>query len=213
MDSFPHCQRLAAPKIPDWQRPRHSYPRAVLLSVLALWLLASVYALTTCAQRLTNPAADEHAAHSDYVPDTEVEALIRKYRVERADEQVAVWSRSGRISSDPVPVTFREAIIRNLPRSWVTRRNTDERLAAPLRSLFASVLTLYHRDYTLFIIDSPLPAILIDSGAVLIISTGLLRRAESDDELLGFLAHEVAHSFFSERSVAAKELYATLLAQ
>lgn len=213
MGIFPNCQRLAAPKIPDRWHPRHSYPRAVLLSVLALWLLTYVSAPKTCAQRIANPAAGGQAIRSDYVSDTDLEVLISKYRLERADDQVAAWSRWGRISSDHIPVTFREAAIRNLPATWVARRNTDERLDAPLRALLAPVLTLYHRDYTLFIIDSPLPAILIDSGAVLVVSTGLLRRAESDDELIGFLAHEVAHSFFSERSVAAKELYAALLAQ
>lgn len=193
--------------------PRHSYPRAILLSLVALWLLAPLNVLTTRAQRIANPAPAGRAARSDYVSDADVEALISKYRLERSDDQVAAWSRWGRTSSDPIPVAFREAAIRNLPAPWVARRNTDERLDAPLRALLAPVLTLYHRDYTLFIIDSPLPAILIDSGAVLVVSTGLLRRAESDDELIGFLAHEVAHSFFSERSVAAKELYAALLAQ
>lgn len=165
-----------------------------------VWLTISLMALVCLA-------AQAQVAGSD------VDEIIAKYRRESATEQVASWARWTRIASDPAPAAFREAAIGNLPPSWSARRNTDAALIKDVQTLLAPVLALYHQDYTLFIIETRVPAILIDSGAILVISTGLLRRLQSDDELVGFVAHEIAHAFFSQRSVSAKELYASLLSR
>lgn len=149
---------------------------------------------------------------AQYATDADADEIIRKYRLEPASDQIAAWSRWARISSESAPATFRDAVASNFPASWSARRSTDTTLIKDVQTLLAPVLALYHQDYTLFIIETRVPAILIDSGSILIISTGLLRRAQSDDELIGLVAHEVAHAFFSQRSIAAKELYASLLA-
>jgi Zn-dependent protease with chaperone function len=150
---------------------------------------------------------------SAQVSEDDANGIVAKYRSEPAAEQVAAWSRWSRVASDPAPTAFREATVANFPPSWAAHRSTDAVLIQALQSLFAPVLTLYHQDFTLFVVETPIPAIMVDSGSVLVISTGLVRRAESDDELLGLVAHEVAHAFFSQRSVAAKELYAILRAR
>lgn len=150
---------------------------------------------------------------AQYANDADADEIIRKYRAESAPDQVAAWSRWSRTAADPAPTPFRDAAAGNFPASWSARRSTDAALIKDLQSLLAPVLTLYHQDYTLYVIETRTPAILIDSGSILVISTGLLSRIQSDDELLGFVAHEVAHAFFSQRSVAAKELYASLLSR
>lgn len=150
---------------------------------------------------------------AQYATDADADEIIRKYRVESAPSQVAAWSRWARISSEPAPATFRDAVAGNFPTSWSARRSNDSTVIRDLQSVLAPILKLYHQDYTLYVIETRVPAILIDSGSILVISTGLLGRVRSDDELLGFVAHEIAHAFFSQRSVAAKELYAALLAR
>lgn len=149
---------------------------------------------------------------AQYATDADADEVIRKYRLEPVSDQVAAWSRWSRISSESAPTAFRDAVAGNFPASWSARRSTDTALIKDVQTLLAPVLALYHQDYTLFIIETRVPAILIDSGSILVISTGLLRRVQNDDELFGFVAHEVAHAFFSQRSIAAKELYASLLA-
>lgn len=45
-----------------------------------------------------------------------------------------------------------------------------------------------------------------DSGVVLVVSTGMITRAETDDELLGYVSHEVAHEYFARYSIYSKYL-------
>jgi hypothetical protein len=46
---------------------------------------------------------------------------------------------------------------------------------------------------------------------VLVISTGMIERAQSDDELLGYVAHEIGHEFFVKYSVAVNYLQRMIL--
>lgn len=155
-----------------------------------------------------NSAKDAPGAH---LSAGDVEEVIARYRRDKPAEQVAVWSRWSATASCAASPAFRDAVLQKLPTTWLARRRRDPGLEAQLKTLFHPLLTLYGRHYTLFIIDTRRPAVIIDSGALLILTTGLLARASNDDELLGFVCHEVAHAQFAERSVAAKELYAALL--
>jgi Zn-dependent protease with chaperone function len=51
-----------------------------------------------------------------------------------------------------------------------------------------------------------------DSVATLVISTGLLQRAPTDDALLGAVAHEIAHEFYARRLRELKQQYLLLSA-
>jgi predicted Zn-dependent protease len=51
-----------------------------------------------------------------------------------------------------------------------------------------------------------------DSGVVLLVTTGMIESAASDDELLGFAAHEVAHEYFVFYSVESRHLLQTISA-
>jgi hypothetical protein len=44
-----------------------------------------------------------------------------------------------------------------------------------------------------------------DSGVILMISTGMLERATSDDDLLGHIAHELGHDLFWRRTARARQ--------
>lgn len=106
----------------------------------------------------------------------------------------------------PPPVTdndFRKAIHRRLP-SY--RRVTDPEIHERMMRVLDPVFFYYQRAnaYDLIVIDSPTPIITSVSGVVLVISTSVIRRAESDDELLGYAAHEIAHEYFTEYSLSFK---------
>jgi hypothetical protein len=51
-----------------------------------------------------------------------------------------------------------------------------------------------------------------DSGVLLCLTTGLLRRMQSEDELLGYVAHEVGHEWLGRRTVELKKQYESYLA-
>jgi hypothetical protein len=106
----------------------------------------------------------------------------------------------------PAPVTdpqFRKSIHAQLPRF-----KTTSRLNAAVLQVMSPVLSRYDRAkvYDLIVVDSPVPMMMSDSGVVLVITTGMITEAESDDELLGYAAHEVAHEYFVQYSVYTKHL-------
>ena len=49
-----------------------------------------------------------------------------------------------------------------------------------------------------------------DSGVVLLMTTGLILGASSDDELLGYAAHEIGHEYFVHYSVMTQHLLKTV---
>jgi hypothetical protein len=185
--------------------PRH-LPRIVsLLLILVLWL--------PCAAQQGTVVKSGNTSNDSFLAAGDVDDVIRRYRQGTAADQVALWSRWSRSSSRAASPQFRQAVIRTFPAAWLSRRKLDPELEGDLKALFQPLFSLYGREYELFLLDTRAPAILIDSGAVLVVSTGLLARARSDDELLGFVAHEIAHAQFAERGVAAKELYAKMVAR
>lgn len=80
-------------------------------------------------------------------------------------------------------------------------RLKESDLEVEIRRLPHPVLSLYDRtNYDLVILNHKQPYISLDSGVILYITTGLFADAESDDEILGYVAHEVAHEYFAEYS-------------
>jgi len=68
-------------------------------------------------------------------------------------------------------------------------------------------LELYGQEkiYDIIIFRHATPIMFSDSGVVLVVSTGMIERAASD-ELLGYTAHEVAHEYFARYSIYSKYL-------
>lgn len=85
--------------------------------------------------------------------------------------------------------------------------NTE--ISTGLKKLFAPVLKLYGRDdvYEIIIFKQSTPIMFSDTGVVIVVSTGLIERAANDDEILGYVAHEVAHEYYAQYSIYSRYLY------
>jgi hypothetical protein len=172
-----------------------------LLLLLALELLCG----------LCLSARGQSIHHRVSLAEPDIEQTIAAYRSD--DPKAAVASF---IETMPAPVRdqgFRDFIHRSLPPEVTNRRVADTQIIADVRSLIEPVLTLYGRTevYDLIVIDQQVPFIMADSGVVLVISTGAVASAESDDELLGYVAHEIGHEYFVKYSVAANDLRRVLM--
>lgn len=163
------------------------------------------------AQQSSPPASHAKINNNSYLTVNDVNEVIQRYKQSSAADQVAIWTQWSRSASRAASPQFRESLIQSFPAAWRSLRNTDPDLDQRIKTLLHPLLSLYGRDYEIFLINTRKPALLIDSGTVLVMGTGIISRARSDDELLGFVAHEIAHAQFAERSIAAKELYATLV--
>jgi hypothetical protein len=168
MGSIFNYQRLAAPKIAKCRAARH-------LPVLPSWLL--VLALYVCV-----PA--QHSESGITLSEQDIAETIGFYRSTEPVKAVANF----RLKMPP-PVTdkaFRASIHQNLPAQLLKLRIADPRLVAGLRQVFDPVLSLYGRSdvYDLMVINHEVPFIMADSGVVVVVSTGLVKSAASDDELL-----------------------------
>ncbi len=88
-------------------------------------------------------------------------------------------------------------------------RVRNPRLEKRLRAVISPVLKLYDREnaYDLYVFRNRSPYIINQSGAILVMTTGLLNELVSDDELLGLVAHEVGHDYFSEYSKYSEHLF------
>ena len=146
------------------------------------------------------------------VPANEVEALIMRYKVDNAAAPVVRY-----IQQMPAPIRneeFRRSVHASLPPEFVRYRLDDPELTLATRRAFAPVLDLYSRThvYDIVLLDHSVPIMMSDSGVLLCLTTGLLRWVQSEDELLGYVAHEVGHEWLVRRTVALKEQYERYLA-
>ncbi|HEX7318148.1 MAG TPA: hypothetical protein VF297_29865 [Pyrinomonadaceae bacterium] len=143
----------------------------------------------------------------------DVKAVVAKYRTDDAALQVRTWA-----SQMTVPIVksvdFREEVMSSLPPDLLKLRVKNDALVESLRQLWRPVLGLYGRErvYEIVIIDHRTPLLMSDSGVALVVTTGMLERADSDDALLGVVAHEVAHEYFVKRSYETRQRYRLLAA-
>jgi hypothetical protein len=189
-------QEHAEAKIADCSWSRH-----------ALLLFVAFFTLVLCA-----PALAKDPDSRPLITERDADVVIVRYRSPAASEQVALWSGWSRAISRPAPEGFRRAAVNLFPEAWRARRNTDPAVAHELRSLLHPLFSLYGVEYEFYILNTSKPSIFLDNDAVLVLTTGLVSRARGDAELLGFMAHEVAHAQFGQRTAAAKGLYSGLLA-
>ncbi len=106
----------------------------------------------------------------------------------------------------PAPITdqtIRVGIIKQLPAAVTKLKITDEKLIESFRRAAAPVLQFYGRDktYEIIIFRHSTPIMFSDTGVVLVVSTGLIEQSESDDEFLGYVAHEVGHEYYAAYSI------------
>lgn len=147
------------------------------------------------------------------VSEDELNALIKRYKVDNAATLVTTY-----IQQMPAPVCnkeFRRSVHASLPAEFMRYRLHDPALTLATRLAFAPVLDLYGRTYVydIVLIDLSVPIIMSDSGVLLCLTTGLLGRIQTEDELLGYVAHEVGHEWLVRRTVELKKQYESYVAR
>jgi hypothetical protein len=185
--------RLGEPaqKIANQRRSRH--PLAALFTALAVLACAG----SSLAQPMPNPIA---------LCQENVHEVIAYYKSNQPATVVAGFRQ--RMPAQVTDSRLRASIHENLPTAFDKTKLTDAGLIEAVRAVLEPVLSLYGRSqtYDIIVIDSSTPLMMSDSGVVLVISTGMIGRALSDDELLGYTAHEVAHEYFAQYSIYSRHL-------
>jgi hypothetical protein len=169
---------------------------------LSSFILVLVLSLSIGAQNVATTS----------IPKDDMKKIIAQYRSRSTESFVNDWMRRM-----PPPATTNAAahkeIVEKLPAQIAKLRIADRDLEEAITQVLAPVLSQYgrSRSYQVVVINYSVPTIMTDSIATLVISTGLLQRAPSDDALLGAVGHEIAHEFYARRLRELKQQY-TLLA-
>jgi hypothetical protein len=129
----------------------------------------------------------------------QLDAIKATYTDQQPAEQVLYWKS---IMPAAATETAAEAVLKALPKAWLKHRASAEK-EAEVSKRITPVTELYSRNYKIVLVEFNKPFLMIDSDAVLIVSTELLKDIK-DDELLGLIAHEAAHSIFREKSLQLK---------
>lgn len=183
---------------------RKLFPHCPSLAIRAILILCCTLASVVSSIGAGSDTADE------------VVNVINEYRTADPSSKVEVWqSQITHPSRNP---KFKEFQAQRL-KEWETTefapyRLNDPALVAQLREVLMPVLRLYRRQdcFQIILINHKVPVMMNDSGVLLMVSTGLIERAISDDELLGHIAHEVGHDLFWRRTAQARgllEIYRT----
>lgn len=128
------------------------------------------------------------------------------YRTDNADAKVALFQKQM-----PAPVTdpkIRTEINNELPLMVKQLAIKDPLVPEQFRRVILPVLALFSRDktYDIIVFRHPTPILFSDTGVLLVISTGMIERASSDDELIGYVAHEIGHEYYARYSIYSRHL-------
>lgn len=170
---------------------------------LYTFVLLLVVSLTIAAQNVSTTT----------IPKDDQKKIIAQYHAQSAESFVHDWMRQM-----PAPATTNAAahpeILASLPSEIAKLRIADQELEEAVAQVLGPVLSQYGRgrSYQIVVINYDAPTIMSDSVTTLVISTGFLQRAPSDDALLGAVAHEIAHEFYARRLRDLKQQYRLLSA-
>lgn len=147
--------------------------------------------------------------HAGTFTESEIKEFIASYRTENPQAQVEAWQRAmPHPEKNPKFADFQAQILR----AWELSEFAPYKLDDPLllvqaQKMIDPVLRLYGREssFKLILIKHHIPIAMNDSGALLMISTGLIERAMSDDEIWGHVAHELGHDLHWQRTAQARE--------
>jgi hypothetical protein len=184
----------------NYQRVRVKIPKCCVARHLPC-VLSTILCLTSiCQTTAQNSTRDARLSPED------IADVIASYRSDDPAQSVQQLKRGM-----PPPVTdekFRASVMQHLPASLMKLQIDSDELKERVRGLLEPVLSVYGRlhVYEIIIVRHPTPMLMSDSGVVLVITTGMIERATSDDELLGYVAHEIGHEYFVTRSVPARQL-------
>jgi hypothetical protein len=176
----------------------HSSSRLVLVCIC---LFACIDSYLTKAARHVQTAADVLA-----------ESVIAEYKTSDPYARVRQWQReSTHPNGNPQFKEFQAARLKEFAATeFAPYRLNDPVLAAQVREVFLPVLQLYNRQdcFEIIVVNHPVPIMMNDDGVLLMVTTGLIARAENDDELLGHVAHELGHDLHWRRAAKARSVTA-----
>ena len=170
--------------------------------------LLLVVTLSFCLLAAASPARD-----SD--PPKAAEEVIAEFHSEDPAASVRVWQgQMPRPSGNPRFHEFQKERLEEWRKTEFAPYLLDDAQATALiLEIIRPVLVLYRRQdcFKLLVVDHRVPIAMNDSGVLLMVTTGLIERANSDDEILGHVAHELGHDIHWRRTARARqtlELYA-----
>lgn len=136
----------------------------------------------------------------------DVADTVSYFRTEDASR--AVLRFQSRMPNSITDEKFRQTVFDNLPPVIKKLQIQNTKIIEQFTNVILPVWSLYTREniYNVVIVQARKPFIFIESGVVLVVSTGLIAKTESDDELLGLVAHEIAHEYFTEYSFYTKQI-------
>jgi hypothetical protein len=139
-----------------------------------------------------------------------VSSVIAAYRTSVPATQVKIWQEQithpGR---NPKYQEFLAERLREFEKTeFAPYRLDDPEIVALVSEVIGPALRLYRRQdcFKIIVIKHHLPVMMNDSGVIMMVSTGLIERAMSDDEILGHAAHEIGHDLFWRRTAHARQL-------
>ena len=167
-----------------------------------------VVTLSLCLLAAASPARD-----SD--PPKAADSVITEYHSEDPAASVRFWqAQMTRPSGNPRFHEFQKERLEEWQKSeFAPYLLDDQQVTALVLEIIRPVLALYQRQdcFKLLVVDHRVPIAMNDSGVLLMVTTGLIERANSDDEILGHVAHELGHDLHWRRTARARqtlELYA-----
>lgn len=136
----------------------------------------------------------------------DISDTARIYRTDNAGAKATLFQKQM-----PAPVNdpkIRAEIHNELPLLVKQLKIEDPLAVERFRQVILPVLALFSRDktYDIIVIKHSTPIMFSDTGVVLVISTGMIERAASDDELIGYVAHEIGHEYYARYSIYSKHL-------
>ncbi len=142
-------------------------------------------------------------------PTAAAETVISEYRSEDPAASVRVWqTQMTRTSGNPRFSEFQKERLEEWRKTeFAPHLLDDPRVTALVLEIIRPALALYRRHdcFKLLVVEHRVPVAMNDSGVLLMITTGLIERASSDDEILGHVAHELDHDIHWRRTARARQ--------
>lgn len=145
------------------------------------------------------------------ISDQDLADTVKTYKTEDPAQEVKTFqSKMPPVISDSKK---RAEIMQNLPAEVQKLKINDQELENAVREVIAPALKLYGREdaYEILVFQHKTPIMFSDTGVVIVVSTGMLERVESDDELLGYVLHEVGHEYYASYSIFSRHVLKLVL--
>jgi hypothetical protein len=150
--------------------------------------------------------------HAQTATDISAESVIAEYRTSAPAVKVRRWQQEiTHPNGNPQFKEFQAARLKEFAATeFAPYLLDDPALAAQVREVFLPVLQLYNRQdsFVIIVVDHPVPVMMNDNGVLLMVTTGLINRAQNDDELLGHVAHELGHDLHWRRAAKGRSVIA-----